>query len=152
MKWLTLLAMSTVVLATTAPVAAQDAASLRAAIETHYAAIHTGDVDGALRHHLPEFTWFISDGRPLLESGAMQAAERMSAALDFGTANLYMSHFSAQIYGDVGIATFYLVGTHSWGGETKNGTWRVTGVWVRQGSEWREAHHHESPLLGEIHP
>ncbi len=126
---------------------AQDAASVRAAIENHYAAIHAQE--SVAQHHLPEFTIFSSDGRPLREAGA---AARMGASRDFGTLNVYMSHFNAQLYGDVAVATFYLVGTHTWGGETKNGTWRVTAVWVREGDEWKEAHHHESPLMGEIHP
>ena len=33
-----------------------------------------------------------------------------------------------------------------------SGTWRVTEVWVKQGSDWKEAHHHESPLLGSVRP
>ncbi len=131
---------------------AQDAAAVRAVIERHYAAIHARDLESVFQQHLPEFTWFSSDGRPLLEAGAAEAAARMGANLDFGTANVYMNHFNAQIYGDVAVATFYLVGTYTWGGETKNGTWRVTAVWVRRGDEWKEAHHHESPLMGEIHP
>ena len=87
-----------------------------------------------------------------MEAGTREASARMGANLDFGTANVYMSYFNAQIYGDVAVATFYLVGTHTWAGETKHGTWRVTAVWVRKGNEWKEAHHHESPLMGEIHP
>ena len=72
----------------------------------------------------------------------------MGASRDFGTLNVYMSHFNAQLYGDVAVATFYLVGTH----KTTSGAWRVTAVWVREGDAWKEAHHHESPLMGEIHP
>ena len=131
---------------------AQDAASVRAAIERHYTAIHSQDREAIFQQHLPEFSLFISDGRPLIEAGTRETAARMGANLDYGTANLYMSHFNAQIYGDVAVATFYLVGTHTWAGETKHGTWRVTAVWVRKGDEWKEAHHHESPLIGEIHP
>ncbi len=130
----------------------QQEAAVQAAIERHYTAIHAGDLPAITEHHLPDFTWFSSDGRPLMEAGTQEAAARMGANLDFGTANVYMSHFNAQIYGDVAVATFYLVGTHTWSGETKNGTWRVTAVWVRQGGEWKEAHHHESPLMAEIHP
>ncbi len=131
---------------------AQDAAEVRATIERHYTAIHSGDRETIFQQHLPDFTWFSSDGRPLMEAGTREAAARMGANLNFGTANVYMSDFNAQIYGDVAVATFYLVGTHTWGGETKNGTWRVTAIWVRVGDEWKEAHHHESPLMGEIHP
>ncbi len=124
---------------------AQDAASVRAAIENHYAAIHAQDQESVAQHHLPEFTIFSSDGRPLREAGA---AARMGASREFGTSNVYMSHFNAQLYGDVAVATFYLVGTH----KTTSGAWRVTAVWVREGDAWKEAHHHESPLMGEIHP
>ena len=131
---------------------AQQEDEVRAAIEHHYAAIHAEDTPTVIGHHRPDFTWFGSDGRVLMEAGSAEAATRMGATLDFGTANLYMSHFNAQMYGDVAVATFYLVGTHAWGGETKNGTWRVTAVWVREGGEWKEAHHHESPLMGESHP
>ena len=131
---------------------AQDAAVVRATIEGHYAAIHAKDLDAVYKHHLPEFTWFATDGRPLMEAGTAEAATRMGAKLDFGTVNVYMSHFNAQIYGDVAVATFYLVGTFTSSGETKNGASRVTAVWVRKGDEWKEAHHHESPLMGELHP
>ncbi len=124
---------------------AQDAASLRAAIENHYAAIHAQDQESVAQHPLPAFTIFSSDGRPLREAGA---AARMGASRDFGTSNVTMSHFNAQLYGDVAVATFYLVGTH----KTTSGAWRVTAVWVREGDAWKEAHHHESPLMGEIHP
>lgn len=131
---------------------AQDAASLRAAIESHYSAIHSQDMPTVVEHHLPDFTWFGSDGRVLMEAGALDAAARMGATVDFGTANVYMSHFDAQIYGDVAVATFYLVGTHVRADESRNGAWRVSAVWVWEGDEWKEAHHHESPLKGEFHP
>lgn len=152
MKTLTLLVAFGVALVPTHAAQAQDAASLRAAIERHYAAIHAQDQESVLQQHLPEFTMFFSDGRPLLEAGFAEAAARMGSDLGFVTGNVYMSDFNAQIYGDVGVATFYLVGTHARGGETRRGTWRVTAVWVREGDEWKEAHHHESPLMGKIHP
>jgi ketosteroid isomerase-like protein len=120
-------------------VRAQQGEAVRTAIERHYAAIHAQDMPTVMEHHRPDFTWFGSDGRLLLEAGTAETAARMGAELDFGAANVYMSHFNAQIYGDVAVATFYLVGTHAWGGEIKNGMWRVT-------------HHHESPLMSEIHP
>lgn len=152
MKTLTLLVAFGVALVPTHAAQAQDAASLRAAIERHYAAIHAKDQESVLQQHLPEFTMFFSDGRLLLEAGFAEAAARMGSDLGIVTGNVYMSDFNAQIYGDVGVATFYLVGTHARGGETRRGTWRVTAVWVREGDEWKEAHHHESPLMGKIHP
>ena len=152
MRTLTLLVAFGVALVPTHAAQAQDAASLRAAIERHYAAIHAQDLESVFQQHLPEFTMFFSDGRLLVEAGFAESAARMGADLGFGAANVYMSDFNAQIYGDVAVATFYLVGTHARGGEARSGTWRVTAVWVREGDEWKEAHHHESPLMGEIHP
>lgn len=130
------------------PVAAQNAAQIRGVIEQHYAAIHAGNLDTVLEHHLPEMTWFPYDGRLLYESGNEASAERMGAVLDYGTSNVYMNHFSAQIYGNVAVATFYLVGPRAVGGVTENIATRVTAVWVREGNQWREAHHHESRLVG----
>ena len=130
------------------PLAAQDAAQVRAVIEQHYAAIHANDLDAVFDHHLPEMTWFPHDGRLLYESGNDASAQRMGAVLDYGTANVYMNHFNAQIYGNVAVATFYLVGPRTVGGVTENIATRVTAVWVREGNQWREAHHHESRLVG----
>jgi ketosteroid isomerase-like protein len=130
------------------PVAAQDAAEVRTVIEQHYAAIHANELEAVLEDHLPEMTWFPYDGRLLYESGNEASAERMGAVLDYGTANVYMNHFSAQIYGNVAVATFYLVGPRAVGGVTENIATRVTAVWVREGNQWREAHHHESRLVG----
>ena len=78
-------------------VQAQQEDAVRAAIERHYAAIHAQDTPTITEHHLPDFTWFSSDGRLLMEAGTAEAAARMGASLDFGTANVYMSHFNAQL-------------------------------------------------------
>ena len=126
---------------------AQDAASLRTAIERHYTAIHAGDSEAVTSHHLPDFSIFPWNGRLLLEPGFLEAADRQGARLDPGTANLSMNHFNAQIYGDVAVATFYLAGAHTVDEEVTTGTWRVTAVWLWRAGEWKEAHHHESPLI-----
>lgn len=48
---------------------------------------------------------------------------------------------------DVALALFYLDGTFTWpGGVTLEGPWRVTEVWIREDGEWKELHHHDSPL------
>jgi ketosteroid isomerase-like protein len=129
----------------------QDAASLRTAIESHYAAIHAGDSETTLSHHLPDFSIFPGDGRILLEPGFFEGAERQGATIEWPTLNLAVSHFNAQIYDDVGVAMFYLSGTKSVRGEVTAGTWRVAAVWRWQDGKWKEAHHHESPLLGRRH-
>ena len=123
---------------------ADDAADVRATIVRHYAAIHAQNMEAIRSHHLGDFTMFFSDGTMLWERDWEEVSERMGATFDFGTLNVRMSNFNAQIYGNVAVATFYLVGTHTYGGKTRNITNRVSAVWVKDGSEWKEAHHHES--------
>ncbi len=125
---------------------ADDADDVRATIERHYTAINAMDMEAILSHHLEDFTMFFTDGGVLWESDWEAASKRMGATVEFGTLNVRMSDFSAQVYGNVAVATFYLIGTHTFGGKTGNVTNRVSAVWVKDGGEWKEAHHHESPL------
>jgi ketosteroid isomerase-like protein len=122
---------------------AQDAESLRARIETHYTAIHADDIETVQEHHLPEMTLFPHTGHVLMEAGWAESGARMGTEVPFPVPQVVIRHFSARIYGDVGIATFYLDGSYA--GE--RGTWRVSAVWVRRNGQWMEAHHHESRLV-----
>lgn len=146
MRILTFITALVVAVVSTGAVLAQDADEIREVIERHYTAIHAGDLSTVIEQHLPEMTWFANDGRLMMESGSVEAAERMGTTFEFGEANVYMNHFNAQIYGNVAVATFYLVSIPKEGSETSTGTSRVTAVWVREGGVWKEAHHHESPL------
>lgn len=144
--------MFAVIVGSATPALAQDAAGVRSAIERHYAAIHGNDIQTVLDQHLPDFTWFSGDGRLLFDWGEGNSAERMGTTMDFGTINVYMNNFNAQVYGDAAVATFYLVHTGILGERDQPfQTSRVTAVWVKQGGEWKEAHHHESPLRSAIH-
>ena len=53
----------------------------------------------------------------------------------------------ATVYGDVAVSTGYLVGTWTIGDSTREGTWRETIVWLRQGQGWQVAHLHVSECL-----
>lgn len=125
---------------------AQNATSLREAIENHYKAIHADERPTVMSHHLDEFSIFNWDGGLLWEPGFVDAAERSGTKIEFGARNVAIKHFSAQIYGNVGVATFYLAGKHESPGYSGNGSWRVTAVWVWKNGEWKEAHHHESEV------
>ena len=131
----------------------QDASAVCAMAERHYAAIRAGDMNTVLQQHLPEFTFFTGDSGLLwtFRSLDQQRAEYLETAPSFSF-KTYIRHCTAQVYGNTGIATYYLVGSVAIGNNTSTGTWRVTEVWVRQGNEWKEAHHHESPLLGSVRP
>jgi len=131
----------------------EDAAAVCAVAERHYAAIRAGNFNAILQQHLPEFTFFTSNGGLLwtFRSLDQQRTEFQETEPSF-TSKTYIRHCNAQVYGNTGIATYYLVGSVTVGGNTTSGTWRVTEVWVKQGNEWKEAHHHESPLLGSVRP
>jgi len=121
------------------------------AAEQHYAAIRASDNDAVLQQHLPEFTFFTNDGGLLWSFDSLDQ-QRTGFEEPAYSSTKTIRHCSAQLYGDVGIATYYLVGSETVGDSIKSGTWRVTEVWVRQGNQWKEAHHHESPLLGAVDP
>ena len=125
---------------------ADDVDDVRATIEQHYYLLQTGEVEAHRIHHLDDFTLFFADGSVLWESDYHVVAERMGATLDFPRLNMVMTDFKAQIYDDVAVVTFYLVGTYGEGNETRSVTNRVSAVWIKTEGEWKEAHHHESPL------
>ncbi len=129
------------------PVLADDAADVRATIERHHTAINAQDNDTTSSHHLEDFTLFLADGGLLIESGWAEALERMGGTVDFPVLNVLMTNFNAQIYGNVALATFYLVGNVTRGDKTRDITNRVSAVWVKVEGVWKEAHHHESKLL-----
>ena len=96
-----------------APVFAQDqplAAEVCAAAEEHYVALRARDMDAVVEHHLPEFTFFTGEGGLLWTFDSLDQ-QRSEFALDptFNNQSL-IRHCSAQVYGDTGIATYYLTG------------------------------------------
>ena len=122
---------------------AQSAESLKESIQEHYKAIHSDNTEQALAHHLDEFSIFPWYGGALLESGFQETAEKMGTQEPWPKANVIMKHFNAQIYDNVGLATFYLEGKYG----DVSGLWRVSAVWVHDDGTWKEAHHHESRLI-----
>ena len=130
------------------PVTADDAADVRETIERHYTAIHADQIESVLNDHLENMTMFLADGTVLWEHDWAEVSERMGATSEFGMLNVRMSDFNAQIYGNAAVATFYLVGTEARDGNIRDITNRVSAVWVKSDGEWKEVHHHESPLVG----
>lgn len=142
-------------LACSAPALAEgqsEARSVCAASEKHYAAIRASDVAAVLQQHAGEFTMFGSDGGLLWSFQSTDQQRTEFAATPDYASRTYIRHCGAQVYGNVGVATFYLVGSVTAAGKTASGTWRVTEVWVKQGGDWKEVHHHESPLVAAAEP
>ena len=132
------------------PLVGQDSEAVRTAVLEHYAAINNAEWDAVADHHTAGLTAFLPDNGLLTTWGTRQEqAELFRAA---GTAGLSLNwevrQLEVEVYGDVAVATGYLVGTAQFpDAPILQGTWRLTEVWVREGGEWKEAHHHDSPLV-----
>ena len=137
----------TLFLTFTISASADDVTDVRSTIERHYAAINSQEYETVYGHHLPNFTMYGADGGVLWEADALETAKRMKADLPWPHLQVRMANFSAQFYGDVAVATFYLVGTANLDGNLQKVNNRVSAVWVKKDNKWKEAHHHESPLV-----
>ncbi len=125
-----------------------DAESLKATINAHWEAFNANDRQTMAGQHMPRFTGFLFDEGTLwvLESEEDQAA--IQEALGDSESDWRARDFSVDIYGDVAVAAFYVEGSATWpDGRVVEGPRRVTAVWIREGGEWKEAHHHDSPLV-----
>ncbi len=124
-----------------------DVESLKTTINAHWEALNAGDRRTTADHHMPRFTGFLFDEGPLwvLESEEDYAAieEALAAQSDWRARD-----FTIDLYGDVAVAAFYMEGSVTWpDGRVVEGPRRVTAVWIWDGGEWKEAHHHDSPLV-----
>lgn len=132
---------------------AQDVASLKEMIESHYKAINTGEGDIVTQQHQPDFTIFSRNGYMLITRDDIETVGNVGISSggdednEGSSANVVPYNFRAQIYDNVGLATFYLWGSYGTGEDRVEGMWRVSAVWIYEDGQWREAHHHESPLI-----
>ncbi len=125
-----------------------DVESLKTTINAHWEALNAKDDQTVIGHHMLRFTGFLVDNGPLrvLESEEDYAAVEEAfadAQSDWRTRDL-----TVDLYGDVAVAAFYVEGSVTWpDGRVVEGPRRVTAVWIWDGGEWKEAHHHDSPLV-----
>jgi len=125
-----------------------DVQSLESTINAHWEAINAGDLQTMADHHLPRLTGFLMDEGPLwvLESEEHYAA--IEEAFEDAESDWSVRDLTVDLYGDVAVAAFYLEGSVTWpDGRVVEGPRRVTAVWIWDGGEWKEAHHHDSPLV-----
>jgi len=128
---------------------ADDADDVKAAVMGLFAAVNAGDANGRVSSRMPEYSNFGRGGGLL--NPAISPEERrkaFQASVDAGRIRNYqLRNVEVTVYGNTAVVTAYLVGTNTApDGETARWTDRRTGVWVKQGGTWREAHMHQSPL------
>ncbi len=125
-----------------------DVESLEATINAHWEAINANDGQTVIGHHMPRFTAFLVDEGSLwvLESEEDYAA--IEEAFADAQYNWRPRDLTVDLYGNVAVAAFYAEGSTTWpDGRVVEGPRRVTAVWIWDGGEWKEAHHHDSPLV-----
>ncbi len=128
---------------------ADDADDVKAAVQELFAAIRAGDADGRVSRRMPEFSIFGRGGGLLETSNSPEErrkAFQASVAAGFKR-NYQPRNVEVKVYGNTAVVTCYLVGTLTApNGDINRWTDRRTGVWIKQGGKWKEAHMHQSPI------
>ncbi len=125
-----------------------DVESLKTTIDAHWEAINANDDQTVIGHHMLRFTGFLLDEGPLW---VLESEEDWTAIEEYfadAQSDWRARDFTIDLHGDVAVAAFYLEGSETWpDGRVVEGPRRVTAVWIWDGGEWKEAHHHDSPLV-----
>ncbi len=126
-------------------VLADDADDVRAEMERYLAALNAGDANGYIQHFMPETSAIVGSG---LISYSNSLEEQKNAFVASGLErNLQLRHLEVKVYGNTAVVTGYVVGsTTNASGTTFQTRALRTGVMIKQGGQWKEAHQHFSPL------
>ncbi len=135
----------------TAAARADDAEDVKAAYARHIKLSRTGQVEPFVDQHLPGHSAFGPTGGMLTrydspeEERASRSRLRQPAYTSLAS---ILRHLEVKVYGDAAVVTGYLQGPITLtDGTRRQGTRRVTAVWIKQGNEWKEVHDHMSPLI-----
>ncbi len=126
---------------------ADDVDDVKTAIRDHFAAVNSGDVTAYTPYYATQGSAF--GGGALLERLSVeQRKNSFQAAVDSGLKrNLQVRNLEVRLYGNVAIATGYLVGSiTNPDGSTQQTSQQRTGLLIKQGGQWKEVHRHNSPL------
>ena len=131
---------------------ADDADDVKVAVQSYIAALNAGDANAFMQYRIPERSSFGGPGGLL--SRPTSSLEEQKSALEAQVRagvkrNYQITHMEVRVYGNTAVVTGYLTGTRT----EPNGTVtprrdRRTGVFVKLGGQWKEVHHHQSPLRG----
>ncbi len=128
---------------------ADDADDVKSAVQELFAAIRAGDANGQSRPRMPDYSNFGRGGGLLLKNTSTeQQIKAFQATVDAGAKRNYqLRNLEVKVYGNAAVVTAYLVGTRTGAnGNTVRMADRRTGVWIKQGGQWRETHMHQSPI------
>jgi len=127
---------------------ADDVDDVKAAVQSYYAALNSGNGAALAQLRIPEYSFFGGGGLIDRSSSSAQQRDDFQALADAGRKlDLQLRHMEVRVYGNAAVVTGYSTGTNTAPDGTVNQTRQQrTGVWIKQGGQWREAHRHASPL------
>jgi len=128
---------------------ADDVDDVKAAVQSYYAALNSGNGAALAQLRIPEYSFFGGGGLIDRSSSSAQQRDDFQALADAGRKlDLQLRHMEVRVYGNAAVVTGYSTGTNTAPDGTVNQTRQQrTGVWIKQGGQWREAHRHASPLF-----
>lgn len=132
---------------------ADDVDDVKAAVQGYFAALNTGDANAVFQYRIAERSSFNPLGA-LVTTPTSSLEEQKKSFQNQTNAgrkrNYRLTHVEVKVYGgDTAIVTGYLVGpTIAPNGSVTPHMDRRTGVMIKQGGQWKEVHHHQSPLRG----
>ena len=128
---------------------ADDVDDVKAAMKGYFAALNAGDWNALSRYRMPEHNAFTAGGTLLGSSTSLAEQRNFFAPVTTGLKfNFQLRHVGVKVYGSTAIVTGYLVGTSTTADGTTNPLrGRRTGVMIKQGGQWKEAHYHQSRLF-----
>ena len=128
---------------------ADDVDDVKAAVQSYFDAINSGNAAGVARHRIPEYSVFVGGGLIDRSSSIAQQRDDFQALTDTGRKlDLRIQHLEVRIYGNAAVVTGYVTGTNTaLDGTVARSRQQRTGVWIKQGGQWKEVHRHASPLF-----
>lgn len=128
---------------------AEDRAAIETEVRKHWAAINTTDTATVTSQHTSDLTIIMTEF-PDRFAIPSPTADSLFPILLATRPRYQVEDLQLQLWGDVGVASFYLTGgTVLPGGKPDNRRRRVTEVWARQADgTWKEMHHHDSAFSG----
>ena len=128
---------------------ADDVDDVKAAVQRYFAAINSGNGAAVDRQRTPEYSVFGGGGLIDRSSSSAQRTDAFQAQTDAGWKRDYrIQHLDVRVYGNAAVVTGYLTGTLTIpDGTVIQQRQQRTGVWIKQGGQWKEVHRHGSQLF-----
>ncbi len=128
---------------------ADDVDDVKAAVQSYFDAINSGNGAAVARHRIPEYSVFAGGGLLDRSSSSAEQRDEFQALADAGRKlNLRIQHMDVRVYGNAAVVTGYLMGTNTaLDGTVVQSRQQRTGVWVKKGGQWKEVHRHAAQLF-----